>query len=147
MIKSFFHSGLVVKDMDKMVAFYRDSMGLTVLREATSKAPPEGDHTGIPGAERKLVFLGYSEGGHQIELVTYIDPPSPEGHLDKHQLGASHICFYVSDMQAVYEKLSAEGIHFVTPPITRDNADGSHGGICYFQDPEGNYLELIESGD
>ena len=36
MIKGFFHSGLVVKDMDKMVAFYRDALGLSVLREAHS---------------------------------------------------------------------------------------------------------------
>ena len=147
MIKGFFHSGLVVKDMEKMVEFYRDALGFSVLREVHSKAPPEGDHTGIPGAERTLVFLGMPDGGHEIELVEYIDPPSPEGHLDKHQLGASHICFYVSDIQSVYEKLSAEGVHFVTPPIIRDNADGSRGGICYFQDPEGNYLELIEGGD
>jgi catechol 2,3-dioxygenase-like lactoylglutathione lyase family enzyme len=144
MIKGFFHSGLVVKDMDKMVAFYRDALGLSVLREAHSKAPPEGDHTGIPGAERILVFVGFPDGGHQIELVKYIDPPSPEGHLDKHQLGASHICFYVDDTDAIYKSLSAQGVHFVTPPIIRDNADGSHGGIVYFQDPEGNYLELIQ---
>ena len=53
MITGFNHSGFVVRDIDKMVAFYRDVLGLTVLREVDSKASPEGDHTGIPGARRR----------------------------------------------------------------------------------------------
>ena len=52
MITGFNHSGFVVKDIEKMVAFYRDSLGLSVMREVDSVAPPEGDHTGIPGAHR-----------------------------------------------------------------------------------------------
>ena len=111
MITGFNHSGFVVKDIEKMVAFYRDSLGLTVMREVDSVAPPEGDHTGIPGAHRTLVFVGKPEGEHALELVHFIEPPSPEGHLHRHQLGAAHICFNVTDLAALAEKLKAEGIH------------------------------------
>ena len=93
MITGFNHSGFVVKDIDMMVEFYRDTLGLEVMREVDSVAPPEGDHTGIPGARRTLVFVGKPDGEHVLELVHFIDPPSPEGHLDRHQLGAAHICF------------------------------------------------------
>ena len=77
MITGFNHSGFVVKDIEAMVRFYRDTLGLAVMREVDSVAPPEGDHTGIPGAHRTLVFVGKPEGEHALELVHFIDPPSP----------------------------------------------------------------------
>lgn len=143
MVSSFNHTGIVVKDVGKMVAFYTEVLGLKKLREIDSVAPPTGDHTGIPGARRKLVFVGFPDG-HQIELVHYIDPPSPRGHLDKHQFGATHICFNVDDLASLHRALSARGVKFVTTPKFRDMPGGKIG-IVYAQDPEGNWLEFIES--
>ena len=146
MITGFNHSGFVVKDIDKMVAFYRDLLVLTVLRDVDSKAPPEGDHTGIPGAHRTLVFVGKTDGDHALELVHFIEPPSPPGHLDRHQLGAAHVCFNVDDLEELHEELEAQGVRFVTDPIFRVLPGGGRFGICYAQDPEGNYLEFIQPG-
>ena len=145
MVTGFNHSGFVVKDLDVMVKFYRDTLGLTVVRDADSVAPPEGDHTGIPGAHRTLVFVGKPEGEHVLELVYFIEPPSPEGHLDRHQLGAAHVCFNVDDLEGLHRRLSGEGIEFVTPPIFKDTPESGRRGICYARDPEGNWLEFIES--
>ena len=144
MIAGFNHSGFVVQDIDLMVAFYRDTLGLTVMNEIDSVAPPEGDHTGIPGAHRTLVFVGKPEGDHALELVHFIDPPSPGGHLDRHQLGAAHICFNVTDLEALHQELSSKGVRFVTEPIMTYTPEGLRRGICYAQDPEGNYVEFIQ---
>ena len=144
MIAGFNHSGFVVQDIDLMVAFYRDTLGLTVMNEIDSVAPPEGDHTGIPGAHRTLVFVGKPEGDHALELVHFIDPPSPRGHLDRHQLGAAHICFNVTDLEALHQELSSKGVRFVTEPIMTDTPEGLRRGIFYAQDPEGNYVEFIQ---
>ena len=73
MITGFNHSGFVVRDLEKMVSFYRDDLGLEIEREIDSKAPESGDHTGIPGAHRTLIFVGKG-GGHALELVYYIHP-------------------------------------------------------------------------
>ncbi len=144
MVIGFNHSGVVVKDIDKMVEFYRDALGLTVMREVDSVAPAEGNHTGIPGAHRTLVFVGKPEGEHILELVHYVDPESPEIHRpDRNELGAAHICFDVEDLQTLYDDLIGRGIEFVTPPIWRDTSAGL-SGICYFRDPEGNFVELIQ---
>ena len=143
MVTGFNHSGFVVQDIDKMVAFYRDDLGLRVEREVDSKAPETGDHTGIPGAHRTLVFVA-SDGEHSLELVYYIHPGSPEGHLKRNQLGAAHVCFNVDDLEKLHKDLVAKGITFVTDPIFTDNPDGSRRGICYCQDPEGNWLEFIQ---
>ena len=144
MVTGFNHSGFVVSDLDAMVAFYRDALGLSVIREADSIAPPSGDHTGFPGARRKLVFVGKPGGEHMLELVHYIDPPSPEGHLQRHQLGAAHICFNVEDLASLRDRLTERGIRFVTQPIFKETPGGGRTGICYIQDPEGNWVELIE---
>lgn len=144
MITGFNHSGFVVRDLDRMVAFYRDMLGPTVVREVESNAPPEGDHTGFPGARRSLTFAAAPEGDHLLELVQYHVPPSPDGHLERHQLGASHVCFNVENLSAFHERLSAAGVRFVTPPKLRALPDGGVHGICYAQDPEGNWLEFIQ---
>ena len=144
MIAGFNHSGFVVQDIDLMVAFYRDTLGLTVMNEIDSVAPPEGDHTGIPGAHRTLVFVGKPKVDHALELVHFIDPPSPGGHLDRHQLGAAHICFNVTALEALHQALSSKGVRFVTEPIMTDTPEGLRRGICYAQDPEGNYVEFIQ---
>ncbi len=146
MVTGFNHSGFVVKDIEKMVEFYRDALGLTVMREVNSVAPPEGDHTGIPGAQRTLVFVGKAEGEHVLELVCFDDPPSPDsGRPRNNHLGAAHVCFNVENLEQLHEDLTARGIEFVTSPKFRESPDGGRHGICYARDPEGNYLEFIQA--
>ena len=147
MVTGFNHSGFVVADLDVMVKFYRDALGLEVVREVVSVAPPEGDHTGIPGARRRLVFVGKPDGEHLLELVHYLEPRSPAGHLERNQLGAAHVCFNVEDLAALHQQLSAKGVRFVTEPKFRDGPKGGRVGVCYAQDPEGNWLEFIQRSD
>ena len=146
MVTGFNHSGFVVKDIEKMVEFYRDALGLTVMREVNSVAPPEGDHTGVPGARRTLVFVGVAEGEHVLELVQFDDPQSPDsGRPLNYHLGAAHVCFNVENLEKLHQDLTARGIEFVTEPKFRETPEGGRRGICYARDPEGNYLEFIEA--
>ena len=143
MINGIHHTGIVVKDVDAMRTFYCEAFGLEVLGEIKSIAPPEGNHTGIPLANRRLVFLGFPGEKHSIELVYYVDPPASEGHLGKHQFGATHLCFTVDDLQAEYNRLQNCGVRFETPPKFSETS-GGRLGVIYARDPEGNWLELIE---
>lgn len=142
MVTGFNHTGIVVDDLERMVRFYCDDLGLAELNRIESNAPPEGNHTGIPSSRRTLVFVGF-EDGHRIELVKYHDPVSAVRQQEMTQLGTAHICFNVEDIEKTHADLSARGIRFVTPPIIRETENGRHG-IVYAQDPEGNWLEFIE---
>ena len=142
MVTGFHHTGIVVQDLAKMIRFYTERLGLKLLREIDSIAPPGGDHTGIPGARRKLVFVGF-DNDHQIELVHYVDPPVDDAHFDVQQLGAAHVCFRVEDLRHTYELLKADGVKFRTEPKFRE-IDGAEVGVVYAQDPEGNWLEFIQ---
>ena len=140
------HTGLVVQDLDKQVAFYRDVIGLKVMREAEVTGPPGGDHTGFDGVHRKLVFLGDDEHGHQLELIYYIQPSSPAGTLlAHHQVNSLHLCFQAENLQSRYDELLRHGARFLTPPklITRPQY-GDRVCLCYAQDPEGNWIEFKE---
>lgn len=145
MITGLHHTGIVVRDLPTVLPFYVDLMGMTIVGEIDSVAPPTGNHTGIPNSRRKLVFLGYgpSEEQHLVELVCYLDPPASDGHLGKHQFGASHLCFLVDDLGAEYARLVEAGVPFETSPKFSETPDGRLG-VIYARDPEGNWLELIE---
>jgi len=145
MVTGFNHSGFVVNELEDMIVFYRDIIGLEVEKELDSVAPPHGDHTGIPGARRKLIFMGKSKEKHSLELVHFIKPPSPEGHLERNQLGSAHICFDVEDLNSFYSQLKKKGVNFVTSPKFTTSTDGITRGVCYANDPEGNWLEFIET--
>ncbi len=142
MVTSFNHTGIVVDDLDAMVDFYCGTLGLQEHHRIESAAPPEGDHTGIPGAKRTLVFVGF-EDGHRIELVKFHEPSSGPGHQRISQLGTNHICFNVTDLEKTHADLSAAGVKFVTEPKFRDTDNGRRG-IVYASDPEGNWLEFIQ---
>lgn len=137
------HTGVTVRDLERMVAFYTAELGLEVRHELDSVAPPEGNHTGVPGARRKLVFLGFPGQEHQIELVHYVDPTAGDGYLDKLQLGATHLCFNVDDLDSTYHTLQQRGVRFVTEPKWSE-VDGTRIGVVYARDPEGNWLEFIQ---
>lgn len=144
MITRFNHSGFVVKDLNIMVHFYTKILGLEIIKQADSVAPLKGDHTGITGAHRQLVFLGKKGEAHLLELVHFVFPPSPDGHLERYQLGGSHICLEVDDLISFHKRLSGLGVKFVTPPKFSKNNAGSKNGVCYMEDPEGNHIELVE---
>lgn len=143
MITGIHHSGIVVRDIAAMQAFYCEALGLQVVGQIESIAPPAGNHTGIPHSKRTLVFLGFPGEKHLIELVHYIAPPAPDGHLGKHQMGTTHLCFSVDDLQADYDRLKELGVRFETEPKFTDTPTGRLG-VIYARDPEGNWLELIE---
>lgn len=141
-VSGFHHTGITVDDLDLMQRFYTEVIGLEHLQTVDSLAPPTGDHTGIPGARRKLVFLGFA-GDHQIELVHYLDPPARSGHLHRHQLGSMHVCFKVVDLRKTVEILQSHNVAFVTEPKFKE-IDGAEVGVIYAHDPEGNVVEFIQ---
>lgn len=144
MITSFNHSGIVVQDLEEMLRFYTEDLGLTVLERYEMEAGPEGDHAGIPGARRTEVFLGLGDDGHMLELIRYLEPVSSDGHVELNKLGATHVCFLVDDLDKAHEELVGKGVSFVTKPIFSKTPEGDDWGVAYFQDPEGNWLEFIQ---
>jgi methylmalonyl-CoA epimerase len=80
------HVGIVVRRLDEAYAFYRDVLGLPVVREA--EVPDQG-------VRAALLTAGESE----IELLEPLGPATPVGrHLARRGEGLHHLCFETPDV-------------------------------------------------
>ena len=57
---------------------------------------------------------------------------------------SAHFCFGVENVPATYERLKAEGVEFVSSPVSFSGEGEWH--VLFFYDPDGNLLELNEMG-
>ena len=140
------HTGFVVSDMDRSLEFYQDLLGLKQERNQILEGKFISELVGYPDARLHIVYLGTGDSRHSVELIQYLNPPgTPAAMPERHQIGASHLGVIVDDLDAFYAELSRCGVRFVSPPAIRPGAVypmASKG--CYMQDPDGNWLELLE---
>ena len=116
------HVGLLVNELEPMVSFYRDLLGMIVV--------DEGEFLG-----RHLVFLSRKEDEHhQLVLVPGRDAPRGVKLL-------SQVSFRLNDNDLT----SLRWFHDRALELGSQGMEGrNHGNSwsIYFEDPEGNRLEL-----
>ena len=144
MLKSFFHTGFVVKDIEASIAFYADVLGMRIAGRTEREGEFVEQVLAFPGAHIKGGFVDMGEG-HQLELIQYLSPASGENHLARNDLGASHLAFFVEDLDKFYEDTSRKGIKYNNLPATMVDENGKLSRkAAYAQDPDGNWLEFVE---
>jgi catechol 2,3-dioxygenase-like lactoylglutathione lyase family enzyme len=118
---------LVVGDLERSRAFYRDVLGAEVYRE-------------YGGTSVVLRFLGtwlllVTGGGPTQDKpeVTFAAPVDP--HTVSHSM-----TIRVPDCHAAYATLRARGARFLTPPV-----DYQWEVRAFFRDPDGHLLEISEA--
>ena len=141
------HVALMVRSLDRMLPFYRDTLGFTVKKDVKIGGAEFQAGTGLAGAAARCVHLSISGSPVELELFEF-DPPHNEieptipGINDK---GFRHIAFVVKNMKQAVAKLKTAGIIFHTEPVRFSSPEHSKG-VCfvYLRDPEGNIIELNE---
>lgn len=120
-IQGLSHVVLYVKDLDKMVAFYRDVLGLVKYRE----------HAG------RMVFLTADPDAEDHELA-----------LARGREGDAKIIAHIAwraetpaDVKAYYERFKAQGVP-IDHCVSHAYEEMGNTVSCYFLDPEGNRLEV-----
>jgi lactoylglutathione lyase len=116
---AFYHFNFNVLDLDKSIAFYREALGLEVVRE----------HDAQDGSF-KLVYLGERYTDFQLELTWLRDRTEP------YNLGECefHLAFRTDEYDALYEKHKAMGcVCFENPSM----------GIYFITDPDGYWIEIV----
>jgi len=147
--KGWHHTCVNVSDLERSVAFYTEILGLKVTLRADIDNAEIAKVVGIPGAKLAAAFMEVPGTPTVVEMFQYVscDPkPLPEGRKSC-DIGIHHICFEVDDIQEAYETLKGKGVHFDTEPmnISQDEPNFAGAKICYFKDPDGNTLELLET--
>lgn len=145
MITSMAHTGFVVADLDKSVEFYSEVVGLEVVSRGEAEGGVISQIVGYEHSHLKLASLGIDqEGGHILELIEYVRPVSTERPTEERAvLGASHLAFNVTDIEGTLKRLLDNGAIKLNAPV-----GGAQGrSSCYLQDPDGNWIELMERSE
>ena len=144
MLKSFFHTGFVVKDLDEAVNFYANVLGMRVAGRMERQGEYANQLLAFPDTHIKGAFMDKGEG-HQLELIQYINPTSGPGGTNRNDLGAAHLAFFVEDIDRFYNETKQRGLRFNNPPALLNDEQGRLSRkALYAQDPDGNWLEFVE---
>jgi len=149
MIRGIHHVAIATGDIDRLVAFYRDIIGMTVMRESQWAAGSDRIDAivGLKGSSARTVTLGV--GNAYLELFEYATPAGapqdPNRPVADH--GYTHFCLDVVGIDAEYERLVAAGMRFHCAPPQASTI--GRGGLrsTYGRDPDGNVVELQEIMD
>ena len=143
MIKDIRHTGIVVKDIEKSLRFYRDFLGLKVFSEDKEKGSFIEKLVGIDDVELKWVKLKTPDG-NLVELIEYISHPYNITSLNDssaNKTGCPHLAFTVDDIEKFYDAYKSMGYRSINPPALSLNGKVK---VMYCFDPDEVILEFVE---
>lgn len=143
------HVAFFAKDYDKMFDFYVNKLGGKYAYHMTRNCWPEGEPFWPEGTKPTDVWLTYICFGDQfIELFN-------EGYSGDNTFGErshTHFCLEVGSMLCMIERLKKEGIKVyeypegpeIDKPIVEYPLGMCNSRCAFIQDPEGNWIELMQ---
>jgi len=141
MIKAVRHTGLVVADLDRALAFWTGPMGFSVARRMEESGPHLDAMMGLTGVRVTTVKLTAPDGG-MLELLRFHSHPDESSWSGMpYSTGFTHIALTVTDLDGLCGRLSAEGVTF---PATPQYSPDGHAKVIYARGPEGVLMELVE---
>jgi catechol 2,3-dioxygenase-like lactoylglutathione lyase family enzyme len=138
------HTGYTVSDLDRSVAFYSDLLGCEVVATQEKAGGYLAAIVGYPDAHVRMAHLRVPGDEHVIELFEYRSPAGARADVEPRNVGASHLCFIVTDLRALYDALLERGVTFVSPPVEVDTGINRGGLALYLRDPDGITVELFQ---
>lgn len=139
------HTGYTVSDLDRSVAFYREVLGCEILATQEKEGGYLAAIVGYPDAHVRMAHLRLPGSEHVIELFEYLAPAGGRADVEPRNVGASHLCFIVADLAALYTSLLERGMTtFVSPPVEVDTGVNRGGLALYLRDPDGITVELFQ---
>ena len=120
----YLHTMVRVTDLEASLRFYRDALGLEVVRQ---KEYPQGRFT--------LCYLAApGDGEAEVELTYNWDP---ENYTGGRNFG--HLAYRVDDIYALCKRLQEHGVTINRPP--RD------GHMAFVRSPDNISVELLQAGE
>jgi catechol 2,3-dioxygenase-like lactoylglutathione lyase family enzyme len=143
-VGSVYHTGFTVSDIERSVSFYRDVLGMRLVRRQTGTAPYLAQVTGFDGVRLEIALLQPQDGGTMLELLQYVSHPAPATDRATNRPGNGHLCFTVDDLPAACAELRRRGVTLVSDPT--EITAGAHAGgwAVYLRDPDGFTVELYQ---
>jgi len=143
LIKEVRHVGIVVKNMENSLKFYRDILGLEIIRDMDEHGGYIDNMLSLDDVHVRTVKLSAGMGNTLIELLDF------KSHNDNeirnfYTIGASHVALTVDNLDDLYKHLSENNVKFNAPP--QKSSDGLVK-VTFCNDPDGTPIELVEMID
>jgi catechol 2,3-dioxygenase-like lactoylglutathione lyase family enzyme len=153
------HIGIGVRDLDRALAFYEGVLQFSLVDRYTTQVPADPSHTErwpVDGEATHLREVALVRTGpHDDDPVIVLSLPRRSvdaGEPELDDVGAHHVGFWVSDLDAVAARLEAAGVPFMMRPRTfsargwgRPASTEMHS--CLVRDPDGTILQLDQAAE
>jgi len=130
-VKAVNHVAVVVDDMEKSLAFWRDALGIELheLRD-------------VPAEKSQVAFLPLA--GAEVELVMpTTDDSGIAKYLAKRGPGMHHLCLEVDDIAGMLARLKAKDVRLINEE-PRVGADGKKYAFIHPESTGGVLVELYQ---
>jgi lactoylglutathione lyase len=150
MIADVLHFSFTVSDLERSIDWYTRVLGLELVHRQRQDNAYTPVLVGIPGAILEVAQFAVpgvppARSTHMLELVEYLTPRGRElGELSPSSVGCAHLALLVTDLRSRYERMLALGVVFRNPPVEITEGANTGGLACYFSDPDGITLELLQ---
>ena len=137
------HIGVVVTDLDRSLAFYKNVLGMKetgVINMDADLGEKSGLTGGLP-ARVRVLKLEDSGQATEWKLMTFdsVPPPAPQRHIQD-AAGMRYVSISVNSVAPFLERLRKNNIPLLgQTPVELDK--GVY--LILFQDPDGIFIELI----
>ena len=132
------HTALGVSDMDRSIRFYRDLLGMDVLRLIEISDDRLARLIGAPEAKCKIAHL--TAGESVLELFQY-ETPSGENFarkINQYDKGLIHVGIEIDNFDETVARLREHGVEFLGELVEfRPNV-----WVAYFRGPDGEVCEI-----
>lgn len=140
-MKAIRHIGIVVSDLDKALYFYRDLLGLNIVKDMNEQGPFIDRILNLRNVSVRTVKMAAGDG-NLVELLHFKSHSAvTEKQKDIYSVGCSHVAITVENLDEEYKRLMKEDIFFNSPP--QYSPDG-YAKVAFCKDPDGTLIELVE---
>jgi catechol 2,3-dioxygenase-like lactoylglutathione lyase family enzyme len=123
------HVTLSVRDVDQVSQWYVETLGFTISDRFTLTRP---DGTTLQIARVEIPGL-------RMNIAQFEGSVAPERTEERQ--GWRHLAFQVDNVDQIYQRLREKGVELLGEPFTYDPPGYR---VAFFQDPEGNIIELYQ---
>ncbi len=130
-IKSIHHVAVVVENMERSLAFWRDALGVELheLRD-------------VPAEKSQVAFMPLT--GAEVELVMpTTDDSGIAKYLAKRGPGMHHLCLEVDDIEGMMQRLREKNVRLINEE-PRVGADGKKYAFIHPESTGGVLVELYQ---
>ena len=120
---------LIVRDYDAAIRFFVDVLQFELVEDTRSLTND--------GRPKRWVVVR-PVGGQTGVLLARADGEGQVGTIGRQFAGRVGLFLRVDGFEAAYQRMVANGVHFVSPP-----RDEPYGRLAVFQDLEGNRWDLL----